>query len=278
MGVLDRLNFIIALYGRLLVGIFNFRLWPPFFLFFVVMLLQIFMLNNMYSPLLSGWFIPVVQWIGDPSVVHYPQHIAYIPSVFEKMNLLFSWLIDSLLSASAVLMFASYFNNEKVQFSRAVRTAASYYPKLLLIWLIVFVPILLLFWGLPGLFEGFVAGAPRRKIALMVGMQALQTVVTALFVYVVPYLVLRGASLGQAFSRNFSLFFRSFFTTVILVGVPQFLLLPLIYALQNTGNIVNKFNPEVIIWMTVGLAVALTLSNYFTIGAIVRFFREAAED
>lgn len=232
----------------------------------------------MFSPLLSGWLIPIVQWIGDEAIIHYPQHIAYIPSVFEKMNLLFSWLIDSLLSAAAVLMFASYFNREKVRFFPSLKTAAGQYPKLLLIWLIVFVPILLLFWGLPGLFEGFVHGAPKRKIALMIGMQGLQTVVTALFVYVVPYLVLRKASLAQAFTRNFALFFRSFFTTIILVGIPQFALLPLVYALQNTGNIVNKFNPNVVIWMTIGLAAALTLSNYFTTGAIVRFFREAAED
>lgn len=242
------------------------------------MLLQIVLLSNIYSPLLSGWLIPIVQWIGDESIIHYPQHIAYIPSVFEKMNLLFSWLIDSLLSATAVLMFAAYFNREKVRFSESLKTAAGYYPKLLLIWLIVFVPILLLFWGLPSLFEGFVVGAPRRKMALMLGMQALQTVVTALFAYVVPYLLLRKASFGQAFARNFALFFRSFFTTVILVGIPQFLLLPLVYALQSTGGIVAKFNPNVVIWMTVGLAVALTLSNYFTTGALVRFFREAAED
>lgn len=278
MGVLDRLNFIIALYGRLIVGLFNVRLWPPFFIFFLVMLLQIVLLSNIFSPLLSGWLIPIVQWIGDESIIHYPQHIAYIPSVFEKMNLLFSWLIDSLLSATAVLMFAAYFNREKVRFFDSFKIAAGYYPRLLLIWLIVFVPILLLFWGLPSLFEQFVVGAPRRKMALMLGMQGLQTVVTALFVYVVPYLLLRKAAFGQAFVRNFSLFFRSFFTTVILVGIPQFLLLPLVYALQNTGDIVNKFNPNVVIWMTVGLAIALTLSNYFTTGAIVRFFREAAED
>ena len=278
MGVLDRVNFIIATYGRLIVGIFNFRLWPPFFLFFLVMLLQIVMLNNMFSPLLSGWFIPIVQWIGDASVTHYPQHIAYIPSVFEKMNLLFSWLIDSLLSATAILMLASYFSREKIQFVKSLKTAVGHYPRLLLIWLIVFVPILLLFWTLPGLFEGFVEGAPRRKIALMVGMQGLQTLLTALFVYVVPFMVLSKTSLGKSFTRSFSLFFRSFFTTVIFAALPQIPLLFLVYALQNTGSIVNKFNPEIIVWMTIGLAAALTLANYFTLGAIVRFFREVAED
>lgn len=278
MGVLDRVNFIIATYGRLIVGLFNFRLWPPFLLFFLVMLLQIVMLNNMFSPLLAGWLIPIVQWIGDESVTHYPHHIAYIPSVFEKMNLLFSWLIDSLMSATAISMFASYFSRERVQFVRSLKTAAGYYPRLLVIWLIVFVPILLLFWTLPGLFEGFVEGAPRRKLALMIGMQGLQTLLTALFVYVVPYMILLKTPFMKSFTRSFSLFFRSFFTTIIFVALPQFLLLPLVYALQNTGNIVNKFNPELIVWMTVGLAVALTLANYFTLGAIVRFFREIAED
>ncbi len=278
MSALDRLNFIIATYGRLIVGIFNFRLWPPFFIFFLVMLLQIFILSNMFSPILAGWLVPIVTWLADGSILHYPQHIAFVPAVFEKMNLLFSWLIDSLLSGAAVVMFAAYFRKEKVRFAKSLRTAASVYPKLLLIWIVVFVPILILFWSLPGLFESFVQGAPRRKIALMLGMQGLQTIVTALFVYVVPYLLINKVSIGQAFVRNFSLFFRSFFTTVILVGIPQFLMLPLIYALQNTGEIVNKFNPSVIIFMTVGLAVALTLSNYFTTGSIVRFFREVAED
>lgn len=239
---------------------------------------QILLITNMYSPLLSGWFIPLVQWIGDESIVHYPQHIAYIPLVFEKMNLIFSWLLDSVLSASAVLMFAAYFDKEKVRFSKSLREAMRQYPKLLLIWLAVFLPILLLFWALPGLFESFVEGSPRRKIMLMIGMQGMQTVLTALFIYVVPYLLLRGASLGQAFTRNFSLFFRSFFTTIVLVGIPQFLMLPFIYAMQNTGTIVNKFNPSVIIWLSISWAAVLVLANYFTTGSIVRFFREIAED
>lgn len=278
MSALDRLNFIIATYGRLIAGIFNFRLWPPFLIYFLVMLLQILLLSNMFSPLLAGWFIPIVQWLSDPAVVHYPQHLVYLPSIFEKMNLVASFLLDSLLSASAVLMFVAYFDRQKIQFMTALKTARRYYVKLLLIWIIVFIPLLLLFWALPGLFQDFVAGAPRRKLALMVGMQALQTIVTALFVYVVPYLIIKGGTLGQAFSRNFTHFFKSFFTTVILVGIPQFAMLPLVYALQSTGSIVNKFNPSLVIWLTVGLAVALTLSNYFTLGAVVRFFRDTAED
>lgn len=278
MSALDRLNFIIATYGRLVVGLSNFRLWPPFLIYFVVMLLQILLLSNMFSPLLAGWFIPIVQWLSDASVVHFPQHLVYLPSVFEKMNLVASFLLDSLLSACAILMFVAYFDRKDIRFGATLKIASRYYVKLLLIWIIVFIPLLLLFWALPGLFQDFVAGAPRRKLALMIGMQTLQTIVTALFVYVVPYLVTKSGTLGQAFSRNFSLFFRSFFTTVILVGIPQFAMLPLVYALQSTGSIVNKFNPGLIIWMTVGLAVALTLSNYFTLGAIVRFFRDSAED
>ena len=194
------------------------------------------------------------------------------------LNLVPSLLLESLLTAAGVLMFVAYFRRERPAFADSVRIASKYYPKIVFIWLVNVVLIYLLFKFLPGLFRDFVDGSPRREMALMIGMQGLSALLSALFIYAIPYLVVRSRSLGASFSGSFSLFFKHFFTTYFFVAVPQFLSLLLIIPLQNADTIVTKFNPEVVVLMTYGMAVMFALTSFFTTGSIVRFFLETSEE
>jgi hypothetical protein len=113
---------------------------------------------------------------------------------------------------------------------------------------------------------------------LMIGLQGLSALLSALFIYAIPYLVVRNRSLGACFAGSFSLFFKHFFTTYFLVGIPQFLTLFLIIPLQSADTIVLKFNPGVVLLLTYGMTVMFALTSFFTTGSIVRFFLEASEE
>ncbi len=277
MSALDRLNYIIAAYGRLILTLFNFRLWPPYFLYFLLLATVALLLANQFASGMS-WIIPLNVWIAGDSVLHYPQHLQFLPYSFERISVVISLLVESLFTAATVVMFAAHFRREKVRFIGSLREVLPHYLKILLIWLINFVLIYLLFMSLSKLFVDFVQGAPRRQLALFLGMRGLSVLVTCLFVYVMPYMFLRGRGLVAAFRDSIAQFFRSFFTTAIFVGLPQLLLLPLIYTLQSSDKIIDKFNPDLVVWLTVAFAFALNLANFFTTGAIVRFFIDYAED
>lgn len=278
MSALDKLNFLISTYGRLFVAMFNVRLWPPFLIYFIVMLLLVFIIHSMFSPLLSGWVIPLAVAASSEAALHYPQHLQLLLSIFEWFNFVPSVLLQSLLMTAAMLMFAAYYSREKVSFRKSLRQAASYYPKILLIWIINFILIYVLFKTLPSLFREYTGGSPRRLMALVIGMQGLSVLLTALFVYVLPYLVIKKRAFWRCFSGSFSLFFKNFFTTYFFVLIPQTLIIALVLLLQNQDMIIEKFHPRVLVGLTYLYVFLLAVIDFFIYGAIVRFFLEIAED
>jgi hypothetical protein len=278
MTPLEKFNFFLSTYGRMFIALFNVRLWPPFGIYLLVMLLIVLSINWMFSPLLSGWLIPLATWLVGDNILHYPQHLAYLPYTFQMLNLVPSLLLESLLTATGVLMFVAYFRQQAPAFGSSLRAARRYYPRIVLIWLVNVVLVYLLFKFLPGLFRDFVGGSPRREMALMIGMQGLSALLSALFIYAIPFLVVSGRSLGACFAGSFRLFFKHFFTTYFLVGIPQFVTLLLIIPLQNANTIVLKFNPGVVLLLTYGMTVMFALTSFFTTGSIVRFFLETSEE
>jgi hypothetical protein len=92
-------------------------------------------------------------------------------------------------------------------------------------------------------------------------------------------LILKNRTVWGSFAGSAAIFFRNLITTYILVGVPQlFLLLPIIPLQVYSDDIVRKFNPAVILFLTLGLALFNVLASYFTTGSTVRFFLEASEE
>lgn len=278
MRPIEKLNFLISSYGRLLIALFNVRLWPPFLLYLIVMCILIVMIQFMFKPLFAGWIAPLAVFASADAVLHYPQHLLLLPHVFGRFNLVTSLLIESLLNGAAVLMFAAYFLRERVSFSDSVRRAAGYYPKLLVVWLVNFVLIYVLFETLPVLFRDFVSGSPRREMALTIGMQGLSTLLTALFIYVTLFLLLRQRSLGASFVGSFNLFFKNFFTTYFFVLIPNLFIIALVLLFQNSGDIISKFHPRVMVGLTYIYALFMALASFFIFGGIVRFFLEIAEE
>lgn len=278
MRPLEKLNFLITTIGRLFVAMFNVRLWPPFLIYMLVMAALIFVIQNMFSPIFSSWVVPLAVAVSDQAALHFPTHLLLLSYIFERFNLLPSLLLESLLMGAAVLMFASYYLDEKVSFGRSLRAAGRQYPKLLVIWLVNFVLIYLLFELLPGLFRDFTAGSPRRQFALIVGMQGLSVLLTSLFVYVSSYLLIQKRSLLASFTGSFNLFFRNFFTTYFFVLIPNLLVFALVFLFQNGDDIISKFHPRVMIGLTYLYALVMTAASFFTLGGIVRYFLEVAED
>jgi hypothetical protein len=279
VNALEKLNFLISTYGRLLVALFNVRLWPPFLLYLAVTILLVYMIQSMFSPLLSGWLIPLVIAVSSEQVLHYPQHLVMLPSVFQWLNVVPSLLVESVLMATAILMFAAYFGGKKPRFRDSLKEAFQHYPRIVLVWFVNFVLVLVLFLVLPELFRDFTVGSPRRQMALTVGMQGLSALLTSLFIYAIPLLTIARESLAGAFLGSFRLFFRNFFTTYLLVVIPQILIMAVSLLLQNYDTIIDKFHPRVMLGLTYFYGMCLVFTNFFVFGAIVRFLlRISSED
>ncbi|MFH2056291.1 MAG: hypothetical protein ABIJ61_10065, partial [bacterium] len=200
MTALDKINFFISSYGRTFVALFNARLWPPFLIYLIILVLSILALQSMFSPLLAGWLIPLMKAATTESVVHYPQHLIMMPQAFEWFRFLaIAPVVESALMAAAFIMFAAYFRKEKPQFTASLSAAFKRYHLVFIAVLVNTVLVYLLFRTLPGLFRDFAAGSPRRQLALSVGLQGLSLLLTSRFVAGMPRLVIARQSWAQSF-------------------------------------------------------------------------------
>lgn len=281
MTSLDKINFFVSSYGRTFVALFKVRLWPPFLIYFLILVLVIVAIQSMFSPLLAVWLIPLVKAAaGSDSVLHYPQHLLLLPNVFERFRFIaISWIVESALMSAAYLMFAAYYTRQKLGFVSALREAMKRYHLVAIALIVNTALVYVLFLTLPDLFADFTHGAPRRMVALGLGFQALSLLLSSLFVYVVPLLVIAKQPLGRSFIGSFRLFFRNFFTTYFLVLIPNILLILLSVVLQlYTQDIVSKFHPRVMVMLTYLNAVLSIAANFFIVSTVTRFFLEFTEE
>lgn len=280
MTALDKINFFISSYGRSFVAMFNARLWPPFLIYLIILVLAILAMQSMFAPLLAGWLIPLMKAATADAVVHYPQHLIMMPQAFEWFRFLaIAPIVESALTAAAFIMFAAYFRKEKPRFGQALSAAFKRYHLVFIAIVVNTALVYLLFSTLPDLFRDFTAGSPRRQLALTVGMQGLSMLLTALFIYVIPLLVIARQSLGSSFIGSFRLFFRNSFTTYFLVLVPNLLLIGLgLFLQQYAEDMISKFHPRLFLYLTYISALLGVAANFFIVSTVTRFFLEFTEE
>jgi hypothetical protein len=203
-----------------------------------------------------------------------------LPQIFARFSFLgIAPLLESLLIGTAFLMFAAYYRRQRPRFFSSLKQAGRQYPKLVLVWVINTVLVYLLFETLPTLFQDFALLSPRRQLVISLGLQVFSILLSALFVYVIPFLLIAGRSLGGSFLGSFSLFFKNLVSTYFLVMIPQLPLIALGLLLQNYGgDIVEKFHPRVMVGFSYLHVLCLVGSNFFIVGTICRFFLATTEE
>jgi hypothetical protein len=280
MTALEKINFVISSYGRAFIALFNVRLWPPFLIYLMILVSVVWAIQSMFAPLLAGWLIPLVKTATAESVLHYPQHLIMLPHAFERFRFLaVSPIVEAALMAAAYIMFAAYFTKQRPRFIDALRQALRRYHLVLIAVVVNTALVYSLFLTLPDLFRDFTVGSPRRQLALSVGLQGLSLLLTALFAYVVPFLVIAKRSLAASFVGSFVLFFRNFFMTYFLVLIPNLVLIGLGLILQQyTEEIVTKFHPRVMVGLTYLNALLSIGVNFVIVATITRFFLESTEE
>lgn len=170
-----------------------------------------------------------------------------------------SVVIGSLLTGIAVFLIFDIYNKKHLNLKIAFKSALKQY-----LYFFIIVLLLSVIYFMAGkvvsmiLTKYFISG--RSKLLLWdarTWMGSILTVINVIiavlvqsaFTYAIPVLVVEKTKLIKSIISSFALFKKLFIPTIILVGLPMLIYIPIIILNQNSSFLMQKLFPEFILWV-----------------------------
>ncbi len=222
-----------------------------FALFESLFLTLIFLAPRLPFKLVLG---PPIRVFWGERFLHYPANFLLLPKLnsFAKMGL--AIVIGSLLSGMAIAIISDIYHKRRVKLSASFLIALKRYASL---FIIVFI-ITVLFYYLTRLAtftlaSYFISGHTRLlffgpgtwmgPVLLFINF-LIAVLIQAPFIYSIPILIIEEEKLGKAIAKSFAMFREFFALTLMLVGLPMFIYLPLFILQINTAFLIKGVFPE----------------------------------
>jgi len=199
---------------------------------------------------------PIKTFFGE-TFLHYPNHFLLIPVLTSITRMWLSIFLGSLLTGLATLFVFNAYNNKHVRLGVSFNAALTRYIGL---FVITFISIMLFYFSVKllnsGLEKYFNAGHSKllslgpkiwfEKILICINL-FLAVFIQAIFVYAIPFLMIDKEKLFSAINKSFGMCVKFFIPTVILIGVPTLLYVPILLLNHNAAYLVYKFFPEAVL-------------------------------
>lgn len=206
-------------------------------------------------------FGPPIKTFWGEMFLHYPLNFLLLPKLSSFSRMAFNVLFGSLFNAAVVVMLLDIFNKKKLKIGKAFGLSLKKYLYLFSIILLVTV---LFYFSTKFINAAFARYFMRGHTKLLFIKSSiwmgpiLFTVnfiaalfIQSIFVYVIPILMVEKLSLSKSIKKSFVLFRKLFIITLILVGVPMLLFLPVLILNYNTAYLINALFPEFIMIVAV---------------------------
>jgi len=227
----------------------NKRIFLPFLVFAVIEALSLIFLYLIPREPLRAAFGPIIKTMWGEQFLHYPQNFLILPKLAGFARMTLSVLFGSILTGIAIALL----------YKKPLSVAFHKFVNLMFIVLLLTVSYYLLNRGIMVfLMQYFNAGhekflfiGPRwwlgaftPAISLFLGL-ILQAVVT----YAIPILLTTEKKFIGAIAGSFMFFIKNISITLLLVGIPLLISVPLIFLNYNAAYLMGPFSPEVILWL-----------------------------
>lgn len=249
----------------------------PFLIFAAIELTSLFMLVLIPRMPFKVLFGPIIRTFWGEVFLHYPDSFLLLPRLASLARIVLAVLAGSLLTGTVVGMVSDFCVNKRVNFRNSFRLALKNYISLAMI---IFI-LMATFYALQKIFavvliKYFTSGHTRflfLKANIWLGpIFALfnffmAIFIQALFTYAVPFLIIGQEKVLAAIGKSVVLFKRLFLPTVMLVGLPMLLYIPITVLGYNNAILIKKFFPEITIWVLVltTLVTSLCIDSMITV-------------
>jgi hypothetical protein len=201
------------------------------------------------------------------AILHYPNHFIVLPQLFDNLNIILSGVVGILVIGSATLLFFASGNRQPLKMS--LNPVWKRYFHLIVAWLGETALILLVVLG----FGWWASKAPSTGTYMTVFRVIGVVSVSAIFAFTTALILIERKPFWTALPQSVKIFTRYALLTLLLVGFPVLLQLPVQFILVNTATIVRKVNPEIIAFVIAAGVFVSIFSNYFVVGTITHLYR-----
>lgn len=223
---------------------------------------------------------PIVHKLWAEEFLHYPQNFLLLPKLFQYSQIPFFVLVGSLLIATAILMVQKENLGERFSFRQVLKEVLPQYVHLVVAALIMFFGVWIFFMVYSKVYEralqirstaGFFY---NLKVAALYGAPYVNLLwsimVTTLFAYVFPIIVIGKKKVFSAIWQNFRILCGSFWLTFGLVLLPSLPYLPVLW-LRNIFSI-DRFVPEAtVVILAISVLVTVLIDAVVYTGLTIRY-------
>jgi hypothetical protein len=231
---------------------------------------------------------PPVRRIWGEMYLHYPFIYELLPRLFYYGKIVLGVLVGSVTSGMAVVIVARIKKKEPVVFKKIFKEVFKHYISLFLLILLLFVAVHFVMKQPPVLLYKFFRGHQKLlfvgpKLWFTVALPGINFILAvflqALFVYTIPYIVLKGRKFLGALLGGIVLFFRRAIKTLVVVAIPMLLYIPVTMLRGNVSIIADKMGPEAVIGvLLVGILVGTVIADALVTIVTTILFIEATDE
>lgn len=220
---------------------------------------------------------PPIRTFWGERFLHYPFNFLLLPKLLNLSRMALAVVFSSLLTGAAVAMVFDVYSKKHPKLSACLKSGLKRYIHLF--------AIVLIFTGLfyflgkiitQGLLKYFMAGH-TRLLFLRAGIWMgpiltcinflLALLIQSAFIYAIPILMIEEEKLIKSIVKSFILFKKLFIKTLILVGLPMLLYIPIMVLLNNSAFLISNVFPESILLVLIlgGIISSLIIDPIVTI-------------
>lgn len=238
----------------------------PFVIFTLIEFIVLICLYTIPRVPLVSVFGPVVRTFWGEKFLHYPYNLLILPKLSYYSRMFLSIFIGSLLIGIAITLVEAWYSKKPLKPGKAFILAFKKYISLLAVILVLTAVYFFLEKALTaGMIKYFTAGHKKLlfiKVDVWLGPLLptltflLALILQSAFAYAIPGIIIGKEKLIKSMVSSFSLFGKLFIPTLILVGLPMLMFVPVLALIYNSTFLISKLFPEIILYvLTAGVII-----------------------
>ena len=279
LGGLRGLNLFIGIYARIIRDLGAIRLIAPFFILALFESLILAVLVGFYLPPVHKVLVPILSYFYSDYALHYPRYFLILPQIYSYgTTVLIGFLFGVPLLAAAVFVLGAHYKGERGGLREGLRTARKSLLGLATIWLVKMFSVFLVYRYVGDFIIDAARGMPRGDLAGFVGVQVLGIVLSMMFIYAIPAIMLHRQKLLKALATSFSFALKYPIFSFFLLLIPWLVSFPVGYLTNSKIHIILlKFSHTALIYL-LGFDIFIgIIAGYFTYAGITYFYLKMTE-
>lgn len=234
----------------------------PFLLWGIFDYGLLFLLLQLSGSTLASFTVPVTRYIGNESVLRFVTYVLSLPRLFSFAKDITGLTIGIIFIGIAVSMISQGLQGIRPDWPFGARKVIRRYYRyaavgvMMLLFSVVIVRVV-------GSVHVGQAWRFAQWLLGFLGVAALQMI----FVFSIPVLMIENRKIRAALRRSVALTSEYWAETMVLVGIPYALLIPLLYTYSEIDQLAARYSPSIVLYLLAVRILLLAVVNFIVVAS-----------